>query len=111
MLFLDKILAKRGIKDISDMTQEELQTFQSFQKLLEQELTVESIAEFVKLEKERSVSELTEKYYSLSNDARIFYSAYVRLCTGISKYITGFKIQKETAIKNLSKIHNIDLDE
>jgi hypothetical protein len=111
MSLLDKILGKRGITDITDMTQEEQQTYDTFKRLLEREITVETIAEFVKAEKERSINELSEKYYELSNDARIFYSAHIRICNKLVKYITNFKIEKEVAIKNLSKLHNVDLED
>jgi len=100
---LSKLFQKKGINDITELSSEEREDFDRWQKILvEEEITVNSITEFCKYQ----TSKIEQQFGDVNNNAQkieklvLLHSVY----KGISNLTEGSKSQKEALIKYLTNL-------
>ena len=103
---LDQILEKLGLKDPSELTQAERDTWGSWAATLaKQDVTIDDLKAFLPKELERANLELRKFENAKEKDQ--FYKAYSSLLDTITKFISGPTKQREALIAFLKQKYKL----
>jgi hypothetical protein len=99
---LQQLLRKLGVKNYSELNELERVTFDTWSRMLtQQELTVESIQDFVANQKENYQRDAMK--YDNSKEKDLFLKAVLRVLTSLDVFLTAKDRAKEVLSKQLSE--------
>jgi len=100
---LDKILQKRGVKEFSELTQEEKDTYRDWDNILRgRKLTDEEVESFLKDEEEATVKLLIDQ--NLNERQDIFLKMKLDMVRKILHFLNGPELEKKTLENNLKQL-------
>lgn len=103
MNILDKILQKRGIKSVDQLSPEEKVTFEGWRKVLaKDELTLDDIKEFCQLQID--IIEGKWKDYNLDNSKKAEFIPYHTVYKALLQVISSPKVEREQLEAQLNQL-------
>ena len=100
---ISKILHKRGIKEITELNEEEKATFDKWQKILTtEEITMETLTEFITEQKARIDSKLSDIEYP--KEKKLDLLPYLSIYKALLGLIKAPRSAKEIVIKDIKQL-------
>ncbi len=116
MSLLDQLLEKRGIRDISELSEQERATYEAIKKDLTAEITVGSVIKFLEAEKESLLKEWKEienkknmigKTDLMMHDENLLIKARFINCEKLLALFSGAIAQRKRGEKRAKNLINV----